>query len=414
MARFARPRTAVIGLATSAVAPYEGFFGEIRSFESIDQYLNGFNWTETDILITSASNYSNSEVLVPHALLLGPNEFWFKFINSAGTPRARSVSSDYGNTERELSISPNCPDEYKIPARNLVRKLQTSDGPPTAVATSWLTKPSEVLVATTSGSPIAIRHARPDGRVILTLPKSAEFADWIPAFLSDIHRIDKKRVPQPPPKYAEAVHWYTPEQKRIAASINEIDEKLVGLNERRLQYQAALLEAEEESLNGAKRAIWADGEQLVHAVKGILGRIGFGVRDMDLELEQGEAKREDLRITYAQSNGWEAIVEVKSYVHGTRTNDGEFIRSYRDAYRDSEGRFPDSTFWIANPFRTRDPSARPAPDRNVEDTAKIIGAVYLLTTDLFRLWVQLEEGSLAASTLIRRLMDEKPGRMKIE
>ena len=82
---------------------------------------------------------------------------------------------------------------------------------------------------------------------------------------------------------------------------------------------------------------------------------------MDEKLREGELKREDLRLTHEGLPGWQAIVEVKGYTRGAKTNDARQIREHRDHYIAEVGQPPDLTVWLANPFRTLDPSSRPAP-----------------------------------------------------
>ena len=57
-----------------------------------------------------------------------------------------------------------------------------------------------------------------------------------------------------------------------------------------------LLSAGEDADKGIRRAVWADGDDLVEGVEEILASLGFKVQDMDAELKE-EAKREDLRLT---------------------------------------------------------------------------------------------------------------------
>ena len=71
---------------------------------------------------------------------------------------------------------------------------------------------------------------------------------------------------------------------------------------------------------------------MIAAVGKVLADLGFAVRDMDAELTVGEPKREDLRLTRQGVDGWEAIVEVKGYTSGTKTNDARQIRQHRERY----------------------------------------------------------------------------------
>ena len=141
----------------------------------------------------------------------------------------------------------------------------------------------------------------------------------------------------------------------------------------------------------------------------MLADLGFAVRDIDAELTEGERKHEDLRLTREGVNDWEAIVEVKGYTSGTRTNDTRQIHEHRECYILEEDRQPDLTLWVANPFRTMEPSTRPAPDRNVHDTAANVGAVHVLATDLYRQWTLVAAGSLDAEAVVQSLVIADPG-----
>ena len=130
---------------------------------------------------------------------------------------------------------------------------------------------------------------------------------------------------------------------------------------------------------------------------------------MDAGLDQGEPKHEDLRLTHEDRVGWEAIVEVKGYTGGTRTNDTRQIREHRKRYRSDHQREPDLTLWVANPHRRADPSVRPTPDGNVKTAAEITGIVHALSKDLYMQWLQVVSGSLEADQVSQSLADASPG-----
>ena len=160
---------------------------------------------------------------------------------------------------------------------------------------------------------------------------------------------------------------------------------------------------------GMRRAIWADGDDLVSAVGDILTELGFDVRHMDAEQEEGKPKREDLRLTLAERSGWKALAEVKGYTGGTRTKDARQIREHRERYFTEKGRPPDLTLWIANPHRRIDPSSRTPPDSNVGESAANIGAVHVLATDLYKLWTLAATGRLEKAQAVQQLIDATPG-----
>ena len=141
----------------------------------------------------------------------------------------------------------------------------------------------------------------------------------------------------------------------------------------------------------------------------MLDELGFTVRDMDAELRQDEPKREDLRLTREGTPGWQAMVEVKGYTSGTKTNDARQIRENRDRYILEEGRFPDLTVWLSNPYRKREPSSRPVPDQNVKDAAEKIGTVHVLASDLYRQWALVAAGNLDSETVFESLANADPG-----
>ena len=83
--------------------------------------------------------------------------------------------------------------------------------------------------------------------------------------------------------------------------------------------------------------------------------------------------------------------------------------SFRDRYSGEEKRIPSRTWWIANPFRTMDPSDRPAPDSSVGEKAADIGAVHVLATDLYKLWARVARGELSQELAAQQLIDAAPG-----
>ena len=151
----------------------------------------------------------------------------------------------------------------------------------------------------------------------------------------------------------------------MADRISEIDAEIEGLTNERDQLQTELTAEGESADRGIRRILWADSDELIAAVGKVLADLGFVVRDMDAELTEGELKREDLRLTREGVNGWEAMVEVKGYTSGTKTNDARQIREHREHYMREEVRQPDLTLWVANPFRMPTQPLRLQPPRRL-------------------------------------------------
>ena len=85
------------------------------------------------------------------------------------------------------------------------------------------------------------------------------------------------------------------------------------------------------------------------------------------------------------------------------------LMKHRLRYAAEKATNPDLTLWIANPHRNVDPSCRPAPDKNVRDTAALIETVHVSAADLYRQWALVANGSLEASDVVQRLMSSPPG-----
>ena len=56
-----------------------------------------------------------------------------------------------------------------------------------------------------------------------------------------------------------------------------------------------------------------------------------------------------------------------------------------------------------------DPSSRLVPDSNVGEASANIETVYVLATDLYRLWASVAAGSLENAQAIQQLIDAAPG-----
>ena len=408
MTKTRRPRVAAIRLSSPMVASIASLCGDLRAADSLDAYLNSYSWTETDVIVSRALHGQVDNNV--NLMTIGPTSIYW--------PDSRvAVGNNTQNTERELAVSPACPDLYRPLAAELSRQLGQAAEPPAVINTSLQRQPA--LIETTSGSPVAMRLVLPtrsraaeDRRsrnIAILLPEGSNLVAWFRAFLCDLHESDPIRVPQAPPRLSQPSDWYTPQEKVLADRISQIESEFERLSDERDQLQTRLAAEGESADRGFRRAIWADGDDLVAAVQDMLTGLGFKVRDMDAELSQDQQKREDLRLTRRDDPKWQAIVEVKGYPSGTRTNDIRQIREHRELYIKEKGRYPDLTVWLANSYRTTDPSSRPAPDQNVKDAAENIGAVHVLSSDLYRQWALVAAGSLDAETVVQSLVNADPG-----
>ena len=423
-----RPRVAAIGLDSSQAASIASLCGEIRQADTVEAYTSEYNWTETDLVVSTVAH----ELLLPpdvNLMTVGPTSIkWTDTFGSFPNMHNYLLFTLPHNTERELAVTSECPDIYKPLAGELIRQLTSVPIPPTTILT--IRDDPTPLIATTSGHPVALRIVLPPRSrpyqgesprpIALILPETSNLLAWFRAFLIDLHQADPIRVPQAPPHIGQSSDWYSPGQRVLADRISQIDSEIDRLSEERSRLQAELAEEGQRADSGIRRVLWSDGDELVASAKEVFSGLNFAVRNMDEEKTQGEPKREDLRLALPGKAGWEAMVEVKGYTNGTRTNDSRQIREYRDRYFGEEGRQPDLTIWLSNPFRKRDPcglredgaavcSFRPPPETNVVEAAANIGAVYVLTTDLYRTWALVAAGKLNASTIVNSLVTATPG-----
>ena len=417
MTKTRRPRVAAIGLSRRQVASIEPLCGELRSADSMGSYLQRYSWTETDVLVLSAIRGVTVDSNV-NLMTIGPTSIDWSDTYSVG-PALHSyvLGTNTENTERELAVTLSCPEVYKALAGELSRQLGQRAEPPFTFLTTR--NDQTPLIRTTSGHPVALQlvlpiraraaDGEPSSPIALLLPEACNLVAWFRAFLHELHEADPIRVPQPPPRLSQPSDWYSPKERLLADRITQIESELKGLSSERDQLQTELASEGERADSGIRQALWADGDGLTAVVGDMLGDLGFKVRDMDAELRQDQPKREDLRLTRECVPGWQAMVEVKGYPSGTKTNDARQIREHRDHYIREKGRPPDLTVWLSNPYRKGEPSSRPAPDQQVKDAAENIGAVHVLASDLYRQWVLVSAGNLDSETVVQSLANADPG-----
>lgn len=420
-----RPRVAAIGLDESQLAEIRPYCGDLRPAQSVSDYLHAqrFSWSETDIVVARGLFQAEIDAGV-HLLTIGTMSVgvWQPPDRRPGSTFREHVRVDTRNRQRELEVALQCPPIYNGLAEMLVNQLADIDEPPTTVTVSEADELlREPIVVTRRGYPVALRLLWTDRDwgdpsevpavdvVALYLPEPSNLSQWFGAFLTDISEVDSLRVPEPPSLLVHSSDWYTPEEAALARRISDIDEEIERLNNERQGVERELATAGKMADATVRRAIWEDGDELVDAVSQILEELGFAVEQMDDGKQPHEAKHEDLRLTVADRLDWEAIVEVKGYTKGIKTNHAQQVRMHRERYLAETGLKPDLTVWLVNPWREMAPSNRPYPDSNVDETAKIIGAVCLLSTDLYQLWKSLKAGDSAQDDVVEQLVEAEAG-----
>ena len=293
-----KPRVAAIGLDVSQNEAIKWLCGEMRVAASVKDYLEEYSWTETDIAVVHGFQGNISGGV--HVLMIAPLQCEWDGYPGPGT---QYLSTNQRNTEREVKVDSDGPEVYKRLAEELGGRISGAADPPSVLDTyweridgdfrsGWTGAKTDVLLETTSHFPVAVRHIRmypigygADGDVgesiVLALPKGINLSAWFRAFLRDVHEADPERVPQVPPRLADPSDWYTPDERRLAKRIETVEEQVQGLliERKRLLVEreglvGELLSAGEDADKGIRRAVWADGDGLVEAVKEVLTYLG--------------------------------------------------------------------------------------------------------------------------------------------
>ena len=314
-----RPRVAAIGLNEDQVVSIEPLCGTLRTADSVGEYVKGFNWTETDIVIgvDLMSEEVGDDV---HVVAITPRSWTYYsgthlFRGWAGggggnvRPVALSMDTDGSNTEREVSVPEGCSGFYMDLAHDLRKRLRRSGEPPATLSLSGaVDKEEEHLVETTSGHPVAVLCTRPyqsreeeklgeaqegDQKphfVVLALPQVDNLSEWFRAFLSDVHHIDRTRVPHAPPRLLKPEDWYTPEENALAQQIADVRSRITRLEGDLEQLNVDLKSETKAADAGIRRVLSADGDELEAGVGELLTRCGFKVEYMDTQFERKDAR----------------------------------------------------------------------------------------------------------------------------
>lgn len=190
--------------------------------------------------------------------------------------------------------------------------------------------------------------------------------------------------------------------KRLQLELRQTTERL---QQEIVEAQERLEEAAAAAVAGTRRLLTAGGAPLEVAVGEALRSLGFEATSMDAE---GSANLEDLRVE-ANSGTWTALVEVKGYGKGGKSNDFMKFTRYGAAYVRERQREPDAYWYVVNSHMTQAPAARPGPFDSVPDHVQTFGEVRGLvipTVDLFRLVRAVESGEITKEAARTSLMTQ--------
>lgn len=241
----------------------------------------------------------------------------------------------------------------------------------------------------------------------LVLPaETTDHRAWLVWFLRRLHKSDPETFPGDP-DWTNAREWST-------SRTLSLHDELSGLSEERAQLLAQLEVKERAAVSrledaraadkvGLQRLLTADGDELESAVEAVLGEFGFTVQNMDGHHDKvTKAKLEDLRVTDAEVPDWVALVEIKGYTKGAKTNDvTQILGRPMRAYILEARKEPSAVWHIVNPERTVDPSTRNDAVPNDLDLEGLTdaGGALIETRQLFLALRDVQSGKADAAAI---------------
>lgn len=257
---------------------------------------------------------------------------------------------------------------------------------------------------------------------VACLPSLFSQYEWIELISMEWATNDKDRFPDFG-DWTKTPDWMVPEEEELTNRIYELNEQKRRTLEQ-IDQDIAILSQQLRDLTlttnkGQRRLLTAQGNELVAEVEEILDRIGFEVDNVDDNLPEGSAKREDLRIRLPQveDRNWEAIIEVRGYSRSAGRLDDLYRLGTRftSLYQQEKGRLPDKKIYVVNGMiDIANPSQRQAPFASAPGDIQAFSednGLVISTIDLFKLTKLLDQYPLAE---IRRSIKEAVGRWTVE
>lgn len=297
------------------------------------------------------------------------------------------------------------------------RVLPSAGGP--AARQLPATPTIEPFIETADGRPLAGKYKRSTEAETWLLPADVpDVVPWVSAALGEWHALAPNRFPGVP-DWSQSPTWQTPAEIVLQDALEVLNEERqiaeLGFASREGELRARLLVAR-EAADGYERALLtAQDEQLRLVVMRALRELGLTVNDSDAEATERDAL-EDLRAADPEFPKWIALVEVKGYTKGAKTEAiGQFLRFQR-RFSEREGRMADAEWYVVNQFLSRDPSTRQhALAGSPGDVAAFAaaGGLVIDTVVLFTLLMQARRKERTAAD-VRLLLRTSTGRLALD
>lgn len=360
---------------------------------------------EYDLLVTCASNAGrrsdHMHVLSFGALYL---DTWRRASGAGGF-----VLPERSN--RTLASEVHIPPSVDTEARALLEQTVIANIPPGEKFTWTRLGPRESTALLELGKeryPYALLWSRtPEEGSSISLvlpPETADHRAWLVWFLRLLNTTDEGTFPGDP-DWTLSPAWSTAQTLTTYDELTKLhEERSQLLAELELKERAAVSKLEDDRAAdkvGYQRLLTADGDELETAVQDVLTKFGFTVQNMDGHHDQvTKAKLEDLRVGDPEDPDWVALVEIKGYTKGAKTNDvNQILGRPMRSYILETGREPSKVWHIVNHERTVDPSTRKDAipgDLDLEALTEASGAL-IETRQLFLALRDVQSGKLGAT-----------------
>lgn len=316
-------------------------------------------------------------------------------------------------SNRTLATEASIPTTVEAELRTLLERTVVANMP-SGEKFTWVyagqAKTSVLVELGTEGLPYALlwfrTHKEGSAISIVLPPETTDHRAWLVWYLRSLHKFDPETFPGDP-DWTLAPEWATAETLRLHDELTEVHEERLKLlarleNEERAAV-SRLEDARAADKVGYQRLLTADGDELESAVEDVLAEFGFTVQNMDGHHDRvTKAKLEDLRVSDAEDPEWVALVEIKGYTKGARTNDvNQILGRPMRAYILETGREPSSVWHVVNPERTVDPSTRNDAIPNDLDLEALTdaGGALIETRQLFLALLDVQSGKADAAAI---------------
>lgn len=261
----------------------------------------------------------------------------------------------------------------------------------------------QAFIAAGDGSILAGWYDRSDSSQAWLLPSDTpDLHLWVKAALAEWHDLAPNRFPGIP-DWSHLPRWMTAEEISLVSDLDGLNSRREAMLRQLADEEAGIrvrLRVARDEADGFERALLTtQSEDLVAVVIKALSELGFKVVDADTHADPSD-HLEDIRIEDSDEPGWIALGEVKGYTKGAKTEAlTQFLR-FQARYVQRIGSTPSAMWYIVNQFLARDPSTRQPVLHGKDDDVRAFASgrgLVLDTTELFRLLMDVRDGSISAS-----------------